>query len=86
MSANWAIICLNGTKTVDRYSTVVPLSASNQPFTVFSTVSFSSALTKAELETLQDKDIIIKAYAHQQVGVAQLDADAAALAHFGVTP
>ena len=84
--ANWVSIGVNGTKTVYRYNSIVPLSASNQVFTVFSTVSFSVSLTNTQLATLQGKNIVIKAYAHQQIGVLQVDADIAARTHFGVTP
>ena len=86
LPANWVSIGANGTRTVYRYTSVVPLSASAQTFTVFSTVSFSGSLTNAQLATLQGKNIVIKAYAHQQVGVLQVDADIAARTHFGVTP
>jgi len=82
LPANWVSINVNGTKTIYRYNSIVPLSASNQPFTVFSTVTFDTGLTKTELATLQGKDIVIKAYAHQQAGVDQSVADAAAITHF----
>lgn len=82
LPANWVSINVNGTKTIYRYNSIVPLSASNQPFTVFSTVSFGTGLTKTELATLQGKDIVIKAYAHQQAGVDPSVADAAAITHF----
>ncbi len=82
LPANWVSIGANGTRTVYRYTSVVPLSVSAQTFTVFSTVSFSGSLTNAQLATLKDKNIVIKAYAHQEAGVDQSVADAAAITHF----
>lgn len=86
LPANWVSIGTQGTKTVYRYTSIIPLSGSDQPFTVFTNVSFADTLTKTELDTLEGKTITVDAFAHQQLEATLAIADAAALAHFGVTP
>lgn len=86
LPANWVSIGTQGTKTVYRYTSIIPLSGTDQPFTVFTNVSFADTLTKTELATLQGKTITIDAFAHQQLEATLAIANAAALTHFGVTP
>ncbi len=85
-SADWTAIGTSGTKTVYRYKAVVALNAADQPLTpVFTTVTVSeTVVTEANIASLNDGKIDVKAYAHQSNATTQGAADAAALAHFGV--
>jgi predicted ribosomally synthesized peptide with SipW-like signal peptide len=84
--ADWAVIGTNNTKTVYRYNATVASSAADQTLTpVFTTVTVSgSVVTEANINSLNNGKIDVKAYAHQSNATTPGDADAAALAHFGL--
>lgn len=82
--AKWLPVGTSG--KVYRYFSVVPGSASDQEFTMFTKVTFDETLTKEDLEAIGTPEIVVAAYAHQEAGVLPAEADAAAILHFGVTP
>lgn len=86
ISSDWTQVGTSGTKTVYRYHAVVAMSSSDQPLTpVFSTVQISTtAVTETNIGLLDGKKIDVQAFAHQSNAISMADADAAALAHFGI--
>lgn len=82
---NWIAIGTTGNKTVYRYSAIVEYSDEDQKLPVFTKVSYSSDITKGNIEELKGTTIVITGFAHQSDNTTDAVADAAALAHFGVT-
>ena len=85
-TTNWTAIKTSGSKTVYRYKAIVPLSDTDTELPeVFTTVTVSSTVvTEDNIDDLDGKTIVIKAYAHQSSATTQGAADTAALAHFGL--
>lgn len=82
--AKWISVGSSG--KVFRYFEVVQSDDNPQEFTMFTKVTFDETLTKEDLEAITTPDIVVAAYAHQAVDVDLSVANAAAIAHFGVTP
>lgn len=74
------------TGKVYRYKDIIPASAEDQEFTMFTKVTFDEKLTKENLEELPGLEIIVAAFAHQATGVELEDANTAAMTHFSATP
>lgn len=90
-NAGWIKIGENAANhtVVYRYNQVVDASSTTKDLTpVFSQVTFDgNAITLGNVGQLNDKTIVINAYAHQSenIGADTSVADNAALTHFGVT-
>ena len=82
--AKWIPVGSSG--KVFRYFEVVQSDDNPQEFTMFTKVTFDETLTKEDLEAITTPEIVVAAYAHQAVDVDLSVANAAAIAHFGVTP
>lgn len=84
--AVWTEIPVTDTeKKLYRLGAIVDASAADVTKTVFSQVTYSSDITKDTIGALNGKKIILNAFAHQSDNTDQPTADAAALAHFGLT-
>ena len=83
----WVPVATTGDKTVYRYYEVVDASAEDKPFTVFSTVTYSGAITLDNASQVSGDQITVQGYAHQSEHV-ELDgtgsANEAACKQFGV--
>lgn len=76
---DWVQVATSGNKTLYRYKEIVDALSAEQKLTaVFTTVTYSSSITKENIETLKDKKIVINAYAHQSEYTDQATADAEA--------
>ena len=77
--SDWTVVGTPGNKTVYRYKAIVPLNGSDTVLTpVFTTVTVSTAVvTEENIDDLDGKTIVIKAYAHQSNATDQTAADAA---------
>lgn len=82
-TAKWIAVGTNGNKTTYRYFEVVDAAEGDVALPVFTTVTYSGEIVKADITTLDGKTIVIDAYAHQSEHLEQTVADAAANAHFG---
>lgn len=81
VTSNWTLVETQGNKTLYRYNTVVDASTTAQECAVFTTVSYDGEkITKANIQQLTDKTIIINSFAHQSDNTTQAVADAAAKA------
>lgn len=94
-TANWILV---GSKTTAataeetaifeylyRYKEVVDASDEAKTLPVFTEVSYEDTITKGDIATLEDTQIIIDAFAHQSANTTVDVADAAAIAAFDVT-
>lgn len=86
INASWLPIGISGTKTVYKYALEVPQNADEQLLPpVFTNVTVNPDVVKeANIESLRSAKIEVKAYAHQSKAVTESEADAAALAYFGI--
>ena len=80
---NWSVVKAEGGKTLYRYNTVVDASSADQPVAVFTQVTYSGTdITAENIGLLNNKTIIVDAFAHQSENTTQDVADAAAIGHF----
>lgn len=84
-ASKWIQVGTSGNKTVYRYYEVVDASAAAVELAVFTEVSYSPDITKANIEALTGKTIVINGYAHQSDNTTETVATAAANTHFGIT-
>lgn len=82
---NWRKVGTDvGTKSVYRYKEIVELNTSDTLLTVFTQVTIPGTLPS--VTGLDEKEIVISAYAHQSNSTTEAVADAAALAQLLPTP
>ena len=91
-TVDWAVVKTVGNKTIYRYigqlSTegVVDATANEVELPVFTTVTYDGTyITEDNITNLAKNTITVDAYAHQSDNTTQNVADAAALAHFGIS-
>ena len=90
IGSDWIVVAQNAdkTKTLYRYTNdAVATSDADQPFTVFTTVSYDGAkITKDNRADITSADtIVVNAFAHQSANVEKAVADATAKTQFGFT-
>lgn len=81
-SSKWEYVAASGNTTLYRYHQTVDASKAEKDVViedkVFTTVTYSGEdITKDNIKQLENKTIVIKAYAYQAAGVSQTDADTA---------
>lgn len=83
----WQNVCTNGTKTVYRYAEEVDAATADQELPVFTTVTYADTITAETISSLNGKNIVISAYAHQSENVTEghTVTDSEAKAHFGIS-
>lgn len=83
-TTQWTSIGTSGNKTLYRYYQTVNAADADVPVPVFTEVTYSSDINEDNIEYLDGKTIVIKAYAHQSANTDQNTADAAAKTWAGV--
>lgn len=89
-STKWTTVGSKDNETVYKYTSVVDASSAAQTLPVFTTVSYDGAtITADNINTLNEKTIVVQAYAHQSenlgTGADAVNVDALACTFFGVT-
>lgn len=86
-STKWTAVGSNGNETVYKYTSVVDASTAAQELPVFTTVSYDGAkITEENINTLENKTIVVQAYAHQAENLgAGINVDELACQFFDVT-
>ena len=87
-SADWTAIGKTDNKTLYRYKEVVDASAADKELPVFTKVTYDGdKITAENISTLNEKTIVVSAFAHQaeNIGEGTTTADTAAAAWAGVT-
>ncbi len=84
----WRVVGTSGNKTVYCYKEAVDATNDNVKLPVFDTVTYADTIAVGDMDDLAGKTVVISAYAHQSenVGGGTTTTDAAALAHFKLTP
>ena len=85
INTNWVTVGKSGTKVLYRYNNIVDATSADKDLSVFTKLTFDKGLTKDSGESLADKKVVIKAYAHQSDHTDVATADIAAIAWAGVT-
>ena len=84
-STKWSVVGTTGNKTLYRYYQVVDAMDAAATLPVFTTVTYSGDdITKANISQLNNKTIVINAYAHQSENTTQAAADDAAKTWAGI--
>lgn len=73
------------TKVLYRYKEIVDATSASVELPVFTKVGYADTITKGDINTLNNKTIIVNGFAHQSDNTTQDVADAAAKAHFSMT-
>ena len=78
---DWVVVKTEGTKTLYQYKEVVASSTADQKLSpVFTKVTIADTVTKDNIGQLNEKTVIVNAYAHQSANTTEAVADAAAIA------
>lgn len=86
-TVDWSEVKKEDGKTLYRYKDIVDASQADQALPVFTQVTYDgTAITADNINQLQDKTIVIGAFAHQSDNTTSLTADNAAIAHFFPAP
>lgn len=86
-TVDWSVVEAKDGKTLYRYKVIVDAAQADQALPVFTQVTYDgNAITADNINQLQDKTIVIGAFAHQSDNTTQQTADAAAIAHFFPAP
>lgn len=83
-TTKWDSMGKSGNKTLYRYKGTVNAANEDVKLPVFTTVTYSSEITESNIDDLDEKTIVIKAYAHQSAETTEAVADAAAKTWAGI--
>lgn len=82
---NWVKVGASGNTTLYRYKDVVDAASAAKELTVFTTVSYDDEkILKTNISQLENKTIVVQAYAHQSDNTTQTGADTAAKTWAGI--
>lgn len=86
--STWRVVGTSGNKIVYCYKEAVDATNGNVELPVFDTVTYADTIAVDDMDDLAGKTVVISAYAHQSENVdsGTTTTDAAALAHFKLTP
>lgn len=84
IGTNWTAIGKKGNETVYRYTSVVDAASEDSKCVVFENVTYATTITETDMTKLNEKTIVVEAYAHQSENASQDVADKAARDCFGV--
>lgn len=84
-TADWTPVATSGNKALYRFKTEINAATADVTETVFTTVTYSGAITETTIGDLEGKKVIINAYAHQSENITGVSvADTEAKTHFGL--